>query len=123
MGTDRLLYQARLALDDAARLKVVRKMYEMRFQEKPPEKRSIQQLRGIEGARVRKMYDLFAKQYRIRWNARNYDHTSWEWRCSESVSVSGHGLPLRHLRSGHTGSWVRSSSGLHPYRQATIFCL
>lgn len=74
---DRLLYQARLALDDAARLKVVRKMYEMRFQEKPPEKRSIQQLRGIEGARVRKMYDLLAKQYRIRWDARNYDHTSW----------------------------------------------
>lgn len=74
---DRLLYQARLALDDAARLKVVRKMYEMRFQEKPPEKRSIQQLRGIEGARVRKMYELLAKQYRIKWNARNYDHTSW----------------------------------------------
>jgi CRISPR-associated protein Cas1 len=74
---DRLLYQARLALDDAARLKVVRKMYEMRFQEKPPEKRSIQQLRGIEGARVRKMYELLAKQYRIRWNVRNYDHTSW----------------------------------------------
>jgi len=74
---DRLLYQARLALDDAARLKVVRKMYEMRFQEKPPEKRSIQQLRGIEGSRVRKMYDLLAKQYRIRWDARNYDHTSW----------------------------------------------
>lgn len=74
---DRLLYQARLALDDVARLKVVRKMYEMRFQEKPPEKRSIQQLRGIEGARVRKMYELLAKQYRIKWNARNYDHSSW----------------------------------------------
>ncbi len=74
---DRLLYQARLALDDGARLKVVRKMYEMRFQEKPPDKRSIQQLRGIEGARVRKMYELLAKQYRIQWDARNYDHTSW----------------------------------------------
>jgi CRISPR-associated protein Cas1 len=37
---DRLLYQAKLALDDEARLKVVRKMYEMRFKEKPPEKRS-----------------------------------------------------------------------------------
>lgn len=74
---DRLLYQARLALDDTARLKVVRKMYELRFQEKPPEKRSIQQLRGIEGARVRKMYELLAKQYKVKWNARNYDHTAW----------------------------------------------
>lgn len=53
---DRLLYQAKLALDDEARLKVVRKMYEMRFKEKPPEKRSIEQLRGIEAARVRKGY-------------------------------------------------------------------
>src|SRR5207253_7113161 len=30
---DRLLYQARLALDDEARLRVVRKMYAMRFNE------------------------------------------------------------------------------------------
>lgn len=74
---DRLLYQAKLALDDAARLKVVRKMYELRFHEKPPEKRSVEQLRGIEGVRVRKMYELLAKQHRVQWVRRNYDHTSW----------------------------------------------
>lgn len=34
--SDRLLYQAKLALDEALRLKVVRKMYEIRFGEKPP---------------------------------------------------------------------------------------
>ena len=94
---DRLLYQAKLALDDAARLKVVRKMYEMRFQEKPPEKRSIQQLRGIEGARVRKMYELLAKQYRVRWDARNYDHTSWGSgdipnRCLSSATACLYGI-------------------------------
>lgn len=74
---DRLLYQAKLALDDTARLKVVRKMYELRFQEKPPERRSVDQLRGIEGARVRSMYQLLAKQYRVQWKNRNYDHTEW----------------------------------------------
>lgn len=74
---DRLLYQAKLALDDVARLKVVRKMYELRFKEKPPERRSVQQLRGIEGARVRQMYELLARQYRVPWKARNYDHTEW----------------------------------------------
>jgi CRISPR-associated protein Cas1 len=74
---DRLLYQAKLALDDAARLKVVRKMYELRFHEKPPEKRSVEQLRGIEGIRVRKLYELLAKQYKVAWSRRNYDHTSW----------------------------------------------
>jgi len=74
---DRLLYQAKLALDDDARLKVVRKMYEMRFKEKPPEKRSVQQLRGIEGVRVRKMYELIARQYGVPWRVRNYDYDDW----------------------------------------------
>jgi len=60
--SNRLLYQAKLALDDRLRLKVVRKMYELRFKETAPEKRSIEQLRGIEGARVRKMYQLLSKK-------------------------------------------------------------
>jgi CRISPR-associated protein Cas1 len=94
---DRLLYQAKLALDDAARLKVVRKMYELRFGEKPPERRSIEQLRGIEGARVRKMYELLARQYKVSWARRNYDHTSWESgdipnRCLSSATACLYGI-------------------------------
>ena len=75
--SDRLLYQAKLALDDSARLKVVRKMYALRFGEEPPARRSVQQLQGIEGVRVRKMYELLARQYRVPWKVRNYDHTQW----------------------------------------------
>lgn len=74
---DRLLYQAKLALDDDGRLKVVRKMYALRFKEDPPERRSVDQLRGIEGARVRKMYELLAHKYGVPWNAREYDPTHW----------------------------------------------
>jgi len=76
--SDRLLYQAKLALDEGARLKVVRKMYEMRFGEPSPMRRSIAQLRGIEGVRVRKTYELLAKQYGVSWKRRNYDHSKWE---------------------------------------------
>ena len=75
--SDRLLYQAKLALDDKARLKVVRKMYSIRFGEEAPPKRSVDQLRGIEGVRVRKMYELTAKRYGVKWKRRNYDHTKW----------------------------------------------
>jgi CRISPR-associated protein Cas1 len=75
--SDRLLYQAKLALDDAARLKVVRKMYALRFGEAPPERRSIEQLRGIEGARVRKTYEALASQYRVTWVRRDYDPSAW----------------------------------------------
>ena len=76
--SDRLLYQAKLALDDDARLKVVRKMYELRFGEKPPERRSVEQLRGIEGSRVKQIYQLLAKQSGVVWKGRNYDYTQWE---------------------------------------------
>lgn len=75
--SDRLLYQAKLALDDDARLKVVRKMYALRFGEAPPERRSIEQLRGIEGARVRKTYEAIAQQHRVTWVRRDYDPGAW----------------------------------------------
>ncbi len=75
---DRLLYQARLALDDSLRLKVVRKMYAMRFGEEPPQRRSVEQLRGIEGARVRKTYQLLAKRHGLQWHGRRYDPKDWK---------------------------------------------
>ena len=65
--SDRLLWQAKLALDDAARLKIVHKIYELRIKEKPPERRSIEQLRGIEGAQVRTLYGLMAKRFGVKW--------------------------------------------------------
>ncbi|SDX92540.1 type I-E CRISPR-associated endonuclease Cas1e [Nitrosomonas sp. Nm33] len=76
--SDRLLYQAKLALDETLRLKVVRKMYAMRFGEEPPARRSVEQLRGIEGARVRETYKLIAKKYGVEWKARNYDTDDWD---------------------------------------------
>ena len=75
---DRLLYQAKLALDPALRLKVVRKMYAMRFGEEPPERRSVEQLRGIEGARVREMYKRLARKYGVEWTSREYDPDKWD---------------------------------------------
>ena len=75
---DRLLYQAKLALDPDLRLKVVRHMYALRFGEEPPQRRSVEQLRGIEGARVREMYKRIASKYGVEWKARNYDTASWD---------------------------------------------
>jgi len=92
--SDHLLYQAKLALDDIARLKVVRKMYEIRFQEPPPAKRNVKQLQGIEGARVKEMYKLLAKQHGVVWKGRNYNTDDWDTsdtpnRC---ISVANHCL-------------------------------
>ncbi|WP_353326622.1 type I-E CRISPR-associated endonuclease Cas1e [Chitiniphilus shinanonensis] len=94
---DRLLYQAQLALDDALRLKVVRRMYALRFQEPPPERRSVEQLRGIEGARVRETYKLLAQQYGVSWRARNYDRQQWDAadipnRCLSAATACLYGI-------------------------------
>jgi len=75
---DRLLYQARIALDEDSRLSVVREMYRRRFDEDAPSRRSIEQLRGIEGARVREMYKLLAQRHGVNWNTRNYDRNEWD---------------------------------------------
>ncbi len=95
--SDRLLYQAKLALDDELRLKVVRKMYELRFGEPAPAKRSVEQLRGIEGARVRKTYELLAKRYKVKWNGRRYDPKEWEAgdvanRCISAATACLYGI-------------------------------
>lgn len=95
--SDRLLYQASLALDDAARLRVVRKMYALRFKDEPPQNRSIDQLRGIEGVRVRKIYEVLAQQYRVEWKSRCYDQSEWDKadipnRCLSSATACLYGI-------------------------------
>jgi CRISPR-associated protein Cas1 len=95
--SDRLLYQAKLALDEAAKLKVVRKMFEFRFKEDISSAQSVEQLRGVEGSRVKKMYELLAKRYGIIWKGRNYDQTSWGSgdmanRCLSSATACLYGV-------------------------------
>ena len=94
---DRLLYQAKLALDDGLRLKVVRKMYELRFGEEPPQRRSVEQLRGIEGARVRETYKRIATRYGVKWTSRNYDPNAWNQtdvpnRCLSAATACLYGV-------------------------------
>ncbi len=94
---DRLLYQASLALNEETRLKVVKQMYRIRFGDEPPAKRSVNQLRGIEGARVRQMYKLFAKKYGVSWKFREYDPDDWNQgdlpnRCLSSATACLYGI-------------------------------
>ncbi|MGO8685454.1 MAG: CRISPR-associated endonuclease Cas1 [Thermoleophilia bacterium] len=64
-----LLRQAVLASDPDSRLAVVRKMYYMRFKEPLAEDLTIQQLRGMEGIRVRTTYAQMSKVMRVPMNA------------------------------------------------------
>lgn len=94
---DRLLYQAALALDADARLKVVRAMFALRFGEDAPSRRSVDQLRGIEGARVRTLYKAMAQQYKVPWSGRRYDPRAWTQgdlpnRCISAANACLYGI-------------------------------
>jgi CRISPR-associated protein Cas1 len=57
----------------------------------------VEQLRGIEVVRVRKMYELLGRQYNVTWRTRNYDDTEWESgdipnRCLSSATACLYGI-------------------------------
>ena len=94
---DRLLFQARCALDENARINVVREMYRRRFQEDAPSRRSVDQLRGIEGARVKKLYQLIAREHGVTFERRHYDPVDWKAadlpnRCLSAATSCLYGL-------------------------------
>ncbi len=75
-----LLKQAELWADKAAREKIVREMYRKRFGgNELTGSESIEQLRGMEGARVRKSYNLLSEEYGIEWKGRNYNQEHWDY--------------------------------------------
>lgn len=74
----KLMRQAALVSDEEKRLLVVERMYRLRFEEAVPEGSTLQQIRGMEGARVRKAYADAATEHGIDWRGRRYDRNSWD---------------------------------------------
>lgn len=64
--------QARLVSNRRDRLVVARRMYQMRFPGEDVRRATMQQLRGMEGARVRRAYRQLAREYGIEWHGRHY---------------------------------------------------
>ena len=69
--------QARLFSNTRSHLAVVRKMYQMRFPDEDVSGLTLQQLRGREGARVRKLYRDLSRKWEVPWNGRTYDITDF----------------------------------------------
>ena len=73
-----LLRQAELVSNQRGHLDVVRAMYAMRFHDEDVSKLTMQQLRGREGARMRKAYRTAAEKTGVPWNGRDYDPDHFE---------------------------------------------
>ena len=138
----RLLRQARLALDPRSRLAVAREMYRRRFYNEPPAKRSIEQLRGMEGARVRDIYRRLAERHGVAWAGRNYDRSDWGGQdaanralsaansclygvCHAATLVAGYSAALGFVHTGYALAFVHDLADLYKMEVAapTAFAL
>lgn len=70
--------QASLVSNTRKRLGVARAMYQMRFQHEDVSSCTMQQLRGREGARIRKVYRHWSAETGVSWDKRTYDHDDFD---------------------------------------------
>lgn len=126
----KLLRQARLALDPKSRLAIAREMYRMRFYDEPPRRRSIEQLRGMEGARVREIYRKLGEKYGIEWTGRNYDRKDWDGQdlanrtlsaansclygvCHAAILIAGYSAAIGFVHTGYSLAFVHDLADLY----------
>jgi len=64
--------------DKRRRTQIARAMFRMRFQDLDVEGRSVKELRGMEGLRVRSLYAQFGLEHGVTWKGRNYDRQNWD---------------------------------------------
>lgn len=72
-----MIHQARLVSSELTRLQVVIRMYCTRFDDPVDPGMTLQQLRGMEGIRVRQAYAEASKTYGIQWQGRSYQRNAW----------------------------------------------
>lgn len=78
LGTSWLERQVRSWADDSTRLAIAGRMYEKRFDMAVPEGTTLNSLRGLEGQRMKTLYQTLAQRHKLRGFRRNYDPTNWD---------------------------------------------
>lgn len=70
--------QAQLWVDPITHAEVVLRMYRMRFKRNLPADLTLEQIRGMEGVRVREAYAQASQRWGVPWSGRNYDRGNWQ---------------------------------------------
>lgn len=76
-STSNLLQQVRAWADPPRHLRVVRRLYSMRFLEPLPPNLELKQIRGMEGVRVRDSYARASRETGVPWHGRRYERGKW----------------------------------------------
>lgn len=73
-----LMRQAKLVSNTRTRLAVARRMYQMRFPGEDVSSLTMQQLRGREGARIRRVYRHWSRETGVEWKRREFDPEDYD---------------------------------------------
>jgi CRISPR-associated protein Cas1 len=91
-------HQAGVHASRKKRAEVARRMFRMRFGDSVDVHGSnIDQLKGLEGKRVKALYAEFGKAYGVTWKGRNYNPENWELADSINKAVSAANAALYAL--------------------------
>jgi len=130
MNSKRLLHQAVVFADSNMHLEIVKNMYFMRFKEEIPSDITLQQLRGKEGARMRKIYKKFSEEYNVQWKGRNYNRKDWKSSdpinraissanaclygiCHSAILIAGYSPAIGFIHTGKLRSFVFDIADLY----------
>jgi len=89
--------QSKLHASKKKREMVARRMFEMRFSGEDISGATIQALRGMEGRRVKALYEQMGSQYGVSWKGRNYDPNNWHLADNINRAISAANASLYAL--------------------------
>lgn len=89
--------QAELASGRKTHDIVARRMFVMRFKDVDVSKYSVNELRGFEGRRVKKLYADMGNRFGVSWKGRNYDVNNWSVSDTINRAVSAANAALYAL--------------------------
>jgi len=125
-----LLRQAELVCDPTLREKVVRQMYQYRFNEQLDEGLSLNQIRGKEGVRIRQAYARASEEFDVPWHGRRYDRSNWSFGdtinrtlsaanallngiCHAAITAGGYSPAMGFVHTGRMLSFVYDIADLY----------
>lgn len=71
-NTSNFRRQMKISCDDEKSLEVARRMYKRRFPDEDLTGKTLKQMMGMEGYRVKKLYEEMAEKYKVGWKGRSY---------------------------------------------------
>lgn len=90
-------FHAAIWADKKRRTDIARRMFKMRFPDVDVESRTVKELRGMEGLRVRALYAEMGLKHGVTWKGRNYDKSNWDMADGVNRSLSAANASLYAL--------------------------